>query len=301
MDSFEDLAFFVQLVQHGSLTALARDRNITPSAVSIRLTKLEKKLGVRLLNRSTRKLSPTHEGEIYFSRGAQLLAEIKDLNQLIASSRTQAKGLLRVNAPQAFGRYRISPLISEFCRLYPDVDVQLELTDNPIDLIEKAFDVSIRFGVPPDSRLIARKIAPCKRILCASPIYLREAGELREPKDLLRHQCLVQQGEGNAGAWLLTRGGEQELVKVKGALSSNDGEAMLTWALMGHGILIRRDWYIKRFIRSGLLQQVLPDWSLPEENIYAVYPERTHLPAKVSVFIEFLARQLTCIHEESMQ
>ncbi len=301
MDSFEDIAFFVQLVQHGSLTALARDRNITPAAISIRLTKLEKKLGVRLLNRSTRKLSLTHEGDIYFSRGTQLLAEIKDLNQLISSSRTHPKGLLRINAPQAFGRYRISPLISEFSRLYPDVELQLELSDNPIDLIEKAFDVSIRFGAPPDSRLIARKIAPCKRILCASPIYLQDAGELRVPKDLLRHQCIVQQGDGNAGAWLLTRGREQEHIKIKGTLSSNDGEAMLTWALLGHGILIRRDWYIKRFIRSGLLQQVLPDWSLPEENIYAVYPERTNLPAKVSVFIEFLAQQLTCIHEESIQ
>ena len=300
MDSFEDLAFFVHLVQRGSLSALARERNITPAAVSIRLKNLENRLGVRLLNRSTRKLSLTHEGEIYFSRGAQLLMEIKDLNQSISSSRTHPKGLLRVNAPPAFGRYRVSPLVSEFTRQYPEVEVQLKLSDNPVDLIQTAFDVAIRFGMPADSRLIARRIAPCRRILCASPIYLQGAGPLQTPKDLLHHQCMVKQDDGSAGMWQLSRSGVQESIRIKGALSSNDGETMMNWALMGHGILILRDWHIKRFIRSGLLQQVLPEWSLPEENIYAVYPERANLPAKVGVFIDFLAQQLACVYEESI-
>lgn len=297
MDSFEDIAFFVQLVQHGNLSAMAREQGITPAAISIRLTKLEKELGIRLLNRSTRKLSLTHEGEIYFKRGSELLSEMKNLNRLISISRTQPRGLLRVNAPQAFGRYRISPVISEFRRLYPDVEVRLDLSNMPDDMVEKAFDVAIRFGVPADSNLIARKIAPCKKIMCASPVYLQEAGWPQVPSDLLQHQCILHQGEGSA--WLLTKDRAEINVKIKGALSSNDGETIMNWGLAGHGIMSLRDWHIKRFIRSGLLQHVLPDWSFPEESIYAVYPERTNLPAKVSAFIDFVARQLNCIHEES--
>lgn len=300
MDSFEDIAFFVHLVRMGSLSALARERNITPAAVSIRLHKLEDQLGVRLLNRSTRKFSLTHEGEVYFTRGAQLLADIKDLNQSISSGRTHPRGLLRVNAPPAFGRYRISPLVAEFARLYPEVEVQLKLSDNPLDLIESGFDVAIRFGLPTDSRLVARRLAPCRRILCASPVYLAAAGEPLEPRELLQHECIVKLDDEQAGAWVFSRGDRQETVKIRGALSSNDGETMMNWALMGHGIIVLHDWHIKRFIRSGLLRQVLPDWSLPDNPIYAMYPERTNLPAKVAVFMEFLAQQLACVYEESI-
>ncbi len=300
MDSFEDIAFFVRLIRAGSLSALARERNITPAAVSIRLHKLEDQLGVRLLNRSTRKLSLTHEGEIYFSRGAQLLADIKDLNQSISRGRTHPKGLLRVNAPPALGRYRISPLVAEFTRLYPEVEVQLKLSDNPLDLIESGFDVAIRFGLPLDSRLIARRIAPCRRILCASPLYLQMAGEPHEPRELQQHECIVKLDDELAGTWIFSKGDKQENVKIRGTLSSNDGETMMNWALMGHGIMVLHDWHIKRFLRSGLLCHVLPTWDLPDHPIYAMYSERTNLPAKVAVFMDFMAQHLACVYEESI-
>jgi len=292
MDSFEDLDFFVSLVHQGSLAALARLRNITPAAISIRLSKLEKKLSIRLLNRSTRKLSLTYEGEIYFSRGVELLAEIKSLNQSVSSGRTHPRGLLRINAPLAFGRRQVAPVISGFCQCYPEVDVRLELSDNPIDLVEHGFDLSLRFGIPPDSRLIARKIITCKRLLCASPAYLARAGVPLHPRDLLQHSCIVQQGGENTNPWIFSRDDELVRLKVSGQLSCNEGEVMLDWALNGHGILIRRGWYIGAFIRSGQLQQVLADWQLQDEHLYAVYLERSHLPAKISVFIDYLASQL---------
>jgi LysR family transcriptional activator of dmlA len=292
MDSFEDLDFFVSLVHQGSLAALARTRNVTPAAISIRLGKLEKRLGIRLLNRSTRRFSLTDEGEMYFTRGVELLEGIKSLNQSVSSGRTQAKGLLRVHAPLAFGRRQLAPLISAFCQRYPEVDVRLELSHCPIDLVERGFDVCLRFGLPPDSRLIARKIISCRRLLCASPAYLHQAGIPHHPRELLEHCCIVQHGGENTNPWLFTRGNEQQRVKVSGQLSCNEGEVMLEWALSGHGILIRRDWYIGRFIRSGQLQQVLADWSLEDEHLYAVYLERKNLPARVTLFIDYISRQL---------
>ncbi|HEY4350203.1 MAG TPA: LysR family transcriptional regulator [Paraburkholderia sp.] len=290
MDSISDLAFFVQLVKHGSLSALARELGVTPPAVTARLARIETRLGVRLLNRTTRRISVTQEGELYLSHGARLLVDLEELDRMVSSARAIPKGLLRVNATFGFGRRHIAPAVSAFVRRYAEVEVQLTLTDRSINLAEQAYDVGIWFGQVPDSRLVARKIAPNRRFLCASPEYLEKAGMPATPRDLHSHQCIVlRENDAAYGTWHLSRGRKQETIKVRGALSSNDGETALLWALDGHGVLMRSEWDVQAHLRSGTLRIALPDWSLPSADIYAVYGERMNVSAKVVAFVDFLA------------
>jgi len=289
MNRISDLEFFIQLVKQGSLAALARDVGVTPPAVTSRLAQIEKRLGVRLLNRTTRRISVTHEGEVYLATGARLLTELQELEQTVSSSRGVPKGVLRVNATFGFGRRHITPAIAAFVQRYPEVEVQLELTDRSINLADKAFDIGIWFGTVPDSRMVARKIIANKRLLCAAPAYLAKAGTPTVPRDLQTHQCIVlRESDAAYGTWHFTRGSKQETIKVRGNLSTNDGEAGVLWALAGFGILMRSQWDITGYLKQGQLLTVLPEWSLPGADIFAVYPERAHLSAKVSVFIDFL-------------
>ncbi|WP_061118945.1 MULTISPECIES: LysR family transcriptional regulator [unclassified Caballeronia] len=287
MDS--ELGFFCLLVKQGSLAATARELNLTPPAVSRRLSAMEDRLGVRLLNRTTRRISLTSEGEVYFANAQRILSDIDDMEQLVSSSRAAPKGLLRVNAPLGFGRSYIGPSISLFSQRFPDVEVQLHLTDRPIGLPDESIDVSVRFGEMPDSRLIAKKIASNRRLLVSSPGYLRGAGEPAHPHDLTHHQCIVlRQNESAYGNWRLSRGGRTETIKVHGKLSTNDGEVALNWALEGHGILMRAEWDVAKYLRSGRLVQVLSDYDTPPADVYAVYPERLNLSAKVACFVDHL-------------
>ena len=220
MSSDTELAFFCLLIKQGSLVATARELNLTPPAVSRRLAQMEERLGVRLLNRTTRRISLTNEGEIYFENASRILKEIEEMEQQVARSRTTPKGLLRVNAPFGFGRTYIAPAISDFARKFPDIEVQLHLTDRPIHLPNDAIDVSIHFGQVPDSRLIAKKIAANRRLLCASPRYLAQAGMPLTPRELTLHQCIVlRQNDAAYANWRLTQGDKEETVKVHGKLS----------------------------------------------------------------------------------
>ncbi|MBH3430160.1 LysR substrate-binding domain-containing protein [Pseudomonas alkylphenolica] len=289
MNPVSELAFFTQLVKVGSLAATARELNLTPPAVSKRLAQLEQRLGVRLLNRTTRSISLTAEGETYLINAQRILGEIEEMERQVSSSRAAPKGLLRVNAPLGFGRTHVGPAISSFARRYPEVQVQLQLTDRPINLPDDAIDVAIRFGELPDSRLIARKIAANRRRLCAAPAYLQAFGCPQTPRDLLQHNCIVlRQNDAAFGSWRLSRGKQSESVKVRGTLSTNDGEVALNWALDGQGILMRAEWNLADHLRSGRLVEVLSDYHTPPADIYAVYLERLNLSAKVAFFIEHL-------------
>ncbi|MCI1044755.1 LysR substrate-binding domain-containing protein [Caballeronia zhejiangensis] len=293
MDSIADLEFFARLVTQGSLSALARELGVTPPAVSARLSQLERRLGVKLLNRTTRRLAMTQEGELYLGTGSRLLEQVQELERMVSSSRDLPRGLLKVNATFGFGRRHIAPALSEFRRQYPDVEVQLDLTDRPMNLAEFAFDVGIRFGELPDMRVVGRKIAANRRFVCAAPAYLQAHGTPKEPDDLRGHRCIVLRENDTAyGTWHFTKGKRHETVKVHGTMSSNDGEATLRWALDGHGVLTRSEWDAQSFIDSGALERVLTDWSMPPADIYAIYPQRLNLSAKVRVFIEFLERYL---------
>lgn len=290
MNDLSDLAFFSVLVKQGSLAAVARELGVTPPAVTKRLANLEQRLGVRLLNRTTRTMSVTHEGEIYLAEGARILTEIEELERAVSRSRAVPKGLLRINATFGFGRKHIAPAVSDFIEKYPEIEVQLQLSDRPANLIDQAFDIGIRIGEMPDARIIARKIAANRRLLCAAPAYIKLHVTPSVPRDLQKQQCIVlRENDAAYGSWHLHKGKRQESIKVRGALSSNDGETTLAWALAGHGILMRSQWDVAAYLRSGRLVEVLADWSLPPSDIYAVYPERLNQSAKVTAFVDFVS------------
>ena len=292
-DIVSELSFFVLLAKLGSLAATARELGLTPPAVTKRLMVMEQRLGVRLLNRTTRRVSLTSEGETYLAQATRILADIRDMEESVSSSRAAPKGLLRVNATLGFGRTTIAPLVSAFARRHPEVEVQLQLTDRAINLVEDAYDLGIRFGELPDTRLGARKILSNQRYLCASPAYLRRNGTPRTPQELAQHRCILHRQNDEAyGTWKLQKGRKHETVKVHGSLSSNDGDVVLGWALDGHGILLRSEWDAAKYLDSGRLQVVLPDYSLPAADLYAYYPSRRQQPARVRAFIDFLAQSI---------
>ncbi|MGH6625976.1 MAG: LysR family transcriptional regulator [Burkholderiaceae bacterium] len=285
-----EMAFFSLLARTGSFSATARELDVTTPAISKRLAQMEARLGVPLMNRTTRRVSLTPEGEIYLSHARRILAEIDDMEQLVSSAVAAPKGLLRVNATLGFGRSHIAPLISSFVKRHPEVQVQLQLSVNPPPLSEDSFDVCLRFGEPPDARVIARKLAPNRRLLCAAPAYLAKHGTPKVPNDLTRHNCIgIRQGDEAYGIWRLSSGKRTEVVKVRGNLSTSDGEIAVNWALDGHGIVMRAEWDIARYLRSGRLRQVLEHYQTPPADIHAVYPQRHQVSARVRAFVDFLA------------
>ena len=289
-----DLGFFSTLAGAGSLSAAARELGVTTPAVSKHLALMESRLGVPLVVRTTRRMSLTPEGELYLQSARRILSEIDGMEELLGVSKATPKGLLRVNATLGFGRSHVAPLISRFVRKHPQVEVQLQLSVNPPPLTDDSFDVCIRFGAPPDSRVIARYIAPNRRLLCAAPAYLGKHGTPKVPNDLTKHNCIgIRQGEEAYGVWRLSsgrgKGAITEAVKTRGNLTTNDGEIAVNWALEGHGILMRAEWDIERYLRNGRLVHVLPQYHTPDADIHAVYPQRHQLAARVRAFVDFVA------------
>ena len=292
-----DLSFFASLAAAGSLSAAARELGVTTPAVSKHLALMESRLGLSLVNRTTRRMSLTPEGELYLAQARRILGEIDDMAQQLGAAKATPQGLLRVNATLGFGRSHVAPLISRFARAHPQVQVQLQLSVNPPPLTDDAFDVCIRFGAPPEARVIARRIAPNRRLLCAAPAYLAKHGTPRTPHDLARHNCIgIRQGEEAYGVWRLTQGRGRsatvEAVKTRGSLTTNDGEIAVNWALDGHGILMRAEWDIARYLKSGRLVQVLPQCHTPDADIHAVYPQHLQMATRVRAFVDFVAKAL---------
>ena len=288
-----EMHFFSLLVRLGSFSAAAREMALSTAAVSKRLAQMEARLGVQLLHRTTRRFTLTPEGELYLGHARRILADIDDMEQLVSGATATPKGLLRVNATLGFGRSHIAPLISHFAALHPQLQVQLQLTVNPPPLTDDAFDVCIRFGEPPDARVLARRLAPNRRLVCAAPAYLAAHGTPKVPSDLAQHNCLgIRQGDEAYGVWRFVDRHQQltDTVKVRGNLNTNDGEIAVNWALDGHGILMRAEWDIARYLRSGRLVQVLPDHGTPPADICAVYPQRHQTAARVRVCVDFLAQ-----------
>jgi LysR family transcriptional regulator, transcriptional activator for dmlA len=288
-----DLAFFILLARNESFTATGREIGLTASAVSRRLARLEDRLGVRLLNRTTRRVSLTGEGEVYFTEAVRLLAEIEALEHNLGRTRDLPSGLLRINATLGFSRAYLAPAISSFRRLYPDVEIQLVVSDAALNLVEAGLDLGIRFGMPPASRMVTRLLHRNRRFLCAAPSYLEAQGMPRTLGDLQRHDCIVLRQDHDAyDVWRFDEvNGEIPSCKVSGGLSTNDGEIALNWVMDGRGIMLRSEWDIARHVREGHLRVVLPQY-LQTANISAVYPERHNLSAKVRVFVDYLTAQI---------
>ena len=290
MVAASEMTFFSVLARCGSLSGAAREMELSTAAVSKRLAQMETRLGVQLVSRTTRRVSLTAEGEVYLAHARRILAEIDDMESAVSSAVAMPKGLLRVNTTLGFGRSHVAPLISQFVKLHSEVQVQLQLTVDPPPLTEDAFDVCVRFGEPPDARILARLIAPNRRLLCASPAYLARCGTPKSPAELAQHNCIgIRQADPAYGTWRLRSGRRSETVKVRGSLSTNDGEIAVNWALAGHGIVMRAEWDVARYLRSGRLKQVLENWHAPPADIYAVYPQRHQASARVRAFVDFLA------------
>jgi LysR family transcriptional activator of dmlA len=292
-----DLEFFSVLAAAGSLSAAARELGVTTPAVSKHLALMEARLGVPLVNRTTRRMNLTPEGELYLKHARRILDRIDDLDRLLSKSKMTPKGLLRVSATLGYGRSHIAPLISRFVERYPEIEVQLQLSASPPSLADDAFDVCIQFGPPPEARVIARRIAPNRRLLCAAPAYLARRGFPTAPGDLSMHNCItIRQGDEAYGVWRLARGDRAdsrvEVVKVRGNLTTNDGQTAVNWALDGHGIVMRAEWDISSYLGDGRLVQVLPQYFTPDADIHAVYPWQQRSAARVRLFVDFLAQSL---------
>lgn len=294
MSQLDDLAFFQRLARCGSLTATARELGLSLSAVSKRLKQLEARLGVELASRTTRRLTLTTEGELYLTRGTAILDDLGELEGALGDRQTELSGRLRINATFGFGRRHIAPLLSEFCFRHPRLDAWLELTNFPLNLSDHGFDIGIRVGEPPDSRLVARRILANRRMLCASPTYLDGGPPLREPADLAHHQCLiVRENDSDFALWRFERGDgagpiQERSVRVDGRLASNDAEAVTRMALDGHGIMLRSWWDVHDHLERGELVALLPDWRGVRADFYAVYDQRRHVPARIRAFVAHL-------------
>ncbi|BBU31886.1 LysR family transcriptional regulator [Burkholderia sp. THE68] len=292
-----DLSFFSTLSAAGSLSAAARELGLTAAAVSKRLAQMESRAGVALVNRTTRRMMLTPEGELYLEHARRILDEIDELSEMLGSAKQSPKGLLRVNATLGFGRSHVAPVISKFVAHYPQVSVQLQLSVTPPPLTDDAFDVCIRFGEPPDTRMVARRLAGNRRLLCAAPAYIASRGMPLTAHDLARHNCIgIRQGDEAYGVWRLTSGRgtsrKTEAVRINGTLTTNDGEIAVKWALEGHGILMRAEWDLKPYLADGSLVRVLPDHETPNADIFAVYSQRHQMSNRIRAFVDFIAHEL---------
>lgn len=293
-----ELSFFATVAGARNLSAAARDLGITTAAVSKRLAQMETRIGIPLVTRTTRRMGLTPEGEVYLEHARRILGDIDDLNQLLSQSKHRPSGLLRINATLGFGRTHVAPVLADFIRDYPEVDVQLQLSADPPPLADDSFDICIRFGRPPDGRIVAKRLAPNRRLLCAAPQYLQRHGVPQTPADLRSHNCIgIRQGSDAYGVWRLTSGkgnkAQTESIHVRGNLTTNDGEIAVHWALKGHGILMRAEWDIARYLRNGRLIQVLPQYATPEADIHAVYHPRHQLSSRIRLCVEFLSERFS--------
>jgi DNA-binding transcriptional LysR family regulator len=288
-DALHEMSVFARVVVTGSLSAAARELSLSPAMVSRRLAALESRLGVRLVNRTTRSLRLTDEGASYYESCARVLAEIEEANAAVSAKRQEPRGTLRVALPASFGNQHVAPLVPQFAARYPEVQLALSLSDRTVNLIEEGFDLAVRIAELEDSSLAARKLAPNRRVVCATPEYLRHHGMPREPEDLAQHNCLLT--DDFASTWEY-KGPDARTgsVRVTGRYVCDNWEVVREWTLAGLGIALKSTWDVRRHLEDGSLVSLLPGYSFDTGvAIYAVYPHRRHLPAKTRAFIEFLA------------
>ncbi|MER8401231.1 LysR family transcriptional regulator [Mesorhizobium sp. M0306] len=283
-----DMVAFASIAETGSLSAAARKLSLSLAVVSRRLSRLESRLGMRLVNRTTRRLSLTDEGTAFYARCARILSDIEEAELEVTRGRETASGLLRVTSTVAFGRRTLAPLLVEFQRMHEGLQIHLHSSDTIENIVDAGYDLAVRFGALPDSSLVARQLAPNIRIICAAPSYLERCGRPAAVEDLLRHDCIAF-GNPILDHWTFANG---ETIKVKGVLTSNDGETAHAWALQGAGLILKSIWDVADDLRTGRLVTVLSQFPLPASPIHAVYPHSRHAAAKVRLCVDFLAQKL---------
>jgi DNA-binding transcriptional LysR family regulator len=285
----QSLRIFIAIVDAKGFAAAARFLGQTPSAISQRLSQLETRLGVKLLQRNSRKLQLTEEGQLLYERGRLLLGGLDELQRDLEHRRDSLAGPLKLWGPLAFGREYLAALLAEFHELHPGLDVSLTLSDKLSGFTKDRFDLVVHIGEMQAQDFATYEIAPNQRFLCASPNYLKNAPTLTHPNDLLRHKCLVlRENKEDSTLWHFRNGNEEAKVRVTPSLSSNDGEVIERWALADKGIFLRSEWAVAEMLKRGELVRVLPDWKLPEANVVAIVPHADGMPTRVRRFIEFL-------------
>jgi DNA-binding transcriptional LysR family regulator len=291
MKEIDDPRFFLAIVRNGSLAAAARALNVTPSAVTQRLQGLESKLGVRLLDRGTRKLQLTGEGELFFSESEIIAERYDQLIDAVQSRRSIVRGHLRVLGTLGFGRRYLATAVAEFHALHAQTEVTLTLSDRWVVNDDAPYDVIIHIGELLDSSKVAFRLAANERFVLASPAYLKRRGTPEAPKDLVDHACLVlRENDQDVTLWRFIGARQREqTVRVNSTLASNDGEVIKQWACAEKGVMIRSEWDVASELKSGRLVRLLPQWKLPDANIVALVPERRGMTARSRAFIEFLA------------
>lgn len=291
MNAIGAIPIFVSVIENGGFAAAARNLGVSKSAVSKRVTQLEEQLGAQLLHRTTRKLSLTEAGERYLAHAVEALASAREAEDAVAQLQGAPHGRLRINTPMSFGRLHIAPLIPEFLSRYPGIEIDMVMDDRIVDLVETGFDVAIRAGVLSDSSLIVRTLAPCQNILCAAPSYIAENGEPTEPSDLLAHNCLHFAYFSDAHHWTFIGSNEPERVETSGNYQVNNSEALREALIGGCGIGRLPTFVAGPDIKSGRLVRILGQYRMPSQTLFALFPERRHLPAKVRVFLDFVVER----------
>ena len=290
MDQFKQISTFVDVAARGSLSATARAEGIAPAVISRRLDALEARLGVKLLQRTTRKIALTTEGIAFLENCQRILKDLENAEAQASERSARPSGHLSVSAPAGFGRQIVAPLIPSFLAEHRDVTVTLNLNDRVVDLIGEGVDIAIRIADLSDSSLIGIKLADNQRVVVGSPEYFRKHGRPTTTDDLSRHNCLAISSAGSQRGWTFRQAGQSVTLKVGGNMVCNDGTVLHDWALSGKGLAWRSMWEVGKEIQSGALETVLDQFSAPGNDIYAVFAQRQHLPLRIRVFVDFLRR-----------
>ena len=288
MDTLDGMRTFVAVVSEGSFSRAAERLNMSPQLVSKYVAQLETRLGARLINRSTRRLSITEVGQAYHERCRDVLADIDEMENAVGDAAVAAKGTLRINAPMIFGTMHLSSAIVEYQREQPEVSVDLTLDDRVIDIVSEGYDIAIRIGRLRESSLVARKLAPVRLVVCASPDYLEERGVPDTPQDLKDHECLRYTLASDSDRWQFRERDETHDVQVTGSFLATNGDAIRLAALAGRGLALQPTFIVGDDIRAGRLQIVLQDYELEPMGVYAVYAHRKYLSGKVRTFVDYL-------------
>ena len=290
MDKLKAFESFVSVATRGSLTAAARAEGVAPAIMGRRLDALEEHLGVKLLVRTTRRISLTHEGSAFLEDCHKLLADVANAEASVSAGGIRASGHVRLTAPAGFGRRHVAPLVPRFRALHPDVKISLNLSDRVVDLAGEGFDCAVRVGDLPDSSLVSVRIAENRRLCVAAPQYLQRRGVPRHPSELAQHDCLALSSDASQTRGWAFRLSASELVHIRpaGPLDCSDGQVLYDWCLAGFGIAWRSTWEVENEIASGQLVAVLEEFAAPPNGVYVVFPHAKHLPLRVRLWIDYL-------------
>lgn len=295
MDPLNSMDLFVDVVAAGSFSEAGRRRGLAASSVTRSINALEDELGVRLLNRTTRRLSLTEAGRLYHERSRRIIADVEDARLSVTQLEAAPRGTLRMNIPVAFGRLHVAPGLPEFLDRYPEVQIDLDMTDAFVDLVEEGVDLAIRIGELQDSSLIARRLAPNNRVICASPDYLHRAGGPATPDDLRSHNCLIYKRQPSRAVWRLRNAEGTVEIEVRGSLRTNNTDTLHTAALAGLGLTVLPSWMVGPDIHRGALENIFPHYQVSpaalDTSIYAVFSYNRHLSPKVRAMVDFLAER----------